>query len=369
METLILIVYLVLLGYNINILWICIGFTKVKTFSYKKIPPKTKFSIIVPFRNENKNLPNLLASFEKLNYPSHLFEVILVDDQSDVKFELIKSRYSISLIETIRKFNSPKKDAINAAITIAKNNWIITTDADCTVNKNWLTTYDAFIQKNSPKMVVSGVLFNPVESFLQNFQYLDLLSLQGVTIGSFGNDQAFMCNGANFCYQKSFFNKLKGFDGNEEIASGDDVFLLQKGVKRDSKNIYFLKNKLATVYTKPEPTLRKVFNQRVRWASKTGNYESIYSKQLGLFVFLMNLSLILLLFGYFFLDFSVKLMIMVFSIKFLIDYILFRISAQYFEKPLKYLTLSVFLYAFFSSFVAIYSLFGQYHWKGRKFMK
>nr|WP_305069978.1 glycosyltransferase family 2 protein [Flavobacterium covae] len=245
----------------------------------------------------------------------------------------------------------------------------MTTDADCTVNKNWLTTYDAFIQKNSPKMVVSGVLFNPVESFLQNFQYLDLLSLQGVTIGSFGNDQAFMCNGANFCYQKSFFNKLKGFDGNEEIASGDDVFLLQKGVKRDSKNIYFLKNKLATVYTKPEPTLRKVFNQRVRWASKTGNYESIYSKQLGLFVFLMNLSLILLLFGYFFLDFSVKLMIMVFSIKFLIDYILFRISAQYFEKPLKYLTLSVFLYAFFSSFVAIYSLFGQYHWKGRKFMK
>ncbi|MFK7000722.1 glycosyltransferase [Flavobacterium oreochromis] len=369
MEVFILIIYLILIGYSVNILWLCIGITKVEGFSSKECNPKTKFSIIVPFRNENKNLIDLLASFQELSYPSNLFEVILVDDDSDNRFEIFETQFKISIINNIRKSNSPKKDAINTAVMVAQNDWIITTDADCKVNKNWLSVYDAFIQENKPKMVVSGVLFNPVKNFLQNFQYLDLLSLQGTTIGSFGNKQGFLCNGANFCYQRSFFKELKGFEGNDKIASGDDVFLLQKAIKKDLNNVFFLRNQLATVYTKPEPTLKRLFNQRVRWASKTGNYQSIYSKQLGLFVFLINFSLVFLVSSFLFLKFEKELLIIVFSIKFLVDYILFRLSSQYFKSPLKYLTLSIFLYAFFSSFVVIYSLFGTYDWKGRTFKK
>jgi hypothetical protein len=67
---------------------------------------------------------------------------------------------------------------------------------------------------------------------LDHFQQLDLTSLQGATIGSFGLNKAFMCNGANFAYTKSLFEKLNGFDGNNKIASGDDVFLLQKAVEK-----------------------------------------------------------------------------------------------------------------------------------------
>jgi hypothetical protein len=54
------------------------------------------------------------------------------------------------------------------------------------------------------------------------------LSLQGATIGSFGIGKGFMCNGANLAYKKSLFQELNGFQGNDTIASGDDVFLLQK---------------------------------------------------------------------------------------------------------------------------------------------
>jgi hypothetical protein len=36
------------------------------------------------------------------------------------------------------------------------------------------------------------------------FQQLDMTSLQGATIGSFGIDQGFMCNGAN-CIHKILF--------------------------------------------------------------------------------------------------------------------------------------------------------------------
>jgi hypothetical protein len=57
-----------------------------------------------------------------------------------------------------------------------------------------------------------------------------LTALQGATIGSFGLGLGFMCNGANFAYKKSLFESLGGFAGNKNIASGDDVFLLQKAV-------------------------------------------------------------------------------------------------------------------------------------------
>jgi hypothetical protein len=46
-------------------------------------------------------------------------------------------------------------------------------------------------------------------------------------MGSFGIG-GFMCNGANFAYTKSLFEDLSGFDGNNTIASGDDVFFYKK---------------------------------------------------------------------------------------------------------------------------------------------
>ena len=80
------------------------------------------------------------------------------------------------------------------------------------------------------EMVASGVCYVPKKDFLSAFQNLDFLSLQGATIGSFGINQPFMCNGANFAYSKQFFKELNGFQGNETIASGDDVFLLQRNM-------------------------------------------------------------------------------------------------------------------------------------------
>jgi hypothetical protein len=51
-----------------------------------------------------------------------------------------------------------------------------------------------------------------------------LASLQGTTIGSFGIGKGFICNGANNL--KSLFEKLNGFEGNDSIANGDDVFFI-----------------------------------------------------------------------------------------------------------------------------------------------
>lgn len=367
MEAIILLFYCVLFWYLLNIFWLIVGFSKVPVFRYKQTTPKTKFTVIVPFRNEKETLPKLLHSIEKLNYPSELFEVILVDDDSTDGWKTDNERWK--LIKNIRKTNSPKKDAINTAIAIAKNEWIITTDADCEVPENWLATFDFCIQKEKPRMIASGVVYRTENSILDTFQQMDLLSLQGTTIGSFGNQQAFMCNGANFCYEKSLFQELNGFEGNDLIASGDDVFLLQKAISREVKSVHFLKSYHSVVTTKTEKTWKNSFLQRVRWASKTANYKSIYSKQLGLSVFLINLILVAMLFIFWFSEYELQLFVWFFAIKLLIDFILLKQTAVYFKKPLRYLILCSLIYPFFSSAVVFYSFFGKYSWKGRTFKK
>lgn len=372
------IIFFLILGiYVLLILQLIFGFSKVKSFVRSDEKPKTTFSIIVPFRNEAKNLPQLLQSISNLNYPKELFEIIMVDDFSSdnservyIKWRMENGLIETTLLENLRLSNSPKKDAISRAIPILKHEWVVTTDADCVVNENWLLTLDNFIQKNEAEMVVGAVIYKTKNNWFHQFQQLDLLSLQGTTIGSFGIGKPFMCNGANFAYTKKLFNDIGGFGGNNKIASGDDVFLLQKAVKNHSDKVHYLKNTDLIVTTKPENDLYKLFTQRVRWASKTTGYSNVYAKFLAVIVLLMNLSLVsgfgLEVSGFL----SWKTLLMIFLIKYFVDYILLLQSNNYLRKGKFMLPLaSSLLYPLFSSCVGIYSLFGGFEWKGRNFKK
>lgn len=380
----ILIIYVVMIGQLI------LGFGKVKNFTRTNIVAKTSFSIIVPFRNEEKNLRNLLRSISDLNYPKELFELIMVDDFSNDQSERIYINWRLendaietTLLENLRLSNSPKKDAIARSIPIVKKDWVVTTDADCIVNENWLLTLDQFIQQSKAEMVVGAVVYKTKNNWFHHFQQLDLLSLQGTTIGSFGIGKPFMCNGANFAYTKKFFQELGGFGGINDRASGDDVMLLQKAVLKNPEAVQYLKNEDSIVKTKSENDLFKLFMQRVRWAGKATSYSSSYAKFLAVGVLLMNLSLVV---GTLCIIFSTSpeasgalsvtsnlnwySLLGVFMIKYLVDYILLSQANGYLRKGKFLLPLaSSLVYPVFSSVVGIYSLFGGFTWKGRRFKK
>ncbi len=370
MELIFILFYSISIIYAFCIGFLIYGFDKVKTFENTEIQPKTAFTIVVPFRNENANLPTLLDSFSKLNYPSHLFEVILVDDESDFRPERQPTgeAFQIEIIDNIRVSNSPKKDAINTAIAVAKNDWIITTDADCRVNENWLKILDNYIQNHQVLMIAGAVTYDCGNGFLHNFQQLDLSSLQGATIGSFGLKNAFMCNGANFGYTKTFFEELNGFEGNSNIASGDDVFLLQKAIAHSPEKVHYLKSKNTIVITKPLNDWKSLFYQRVRWAGKTGSYNSVFGKFLAIMVFAENLSWVCG-FGFWVLSlYSFQNFFLFVLIKFVFDTILIYKTNRFLTATkMRYLILSSLLYPVFSVSVALYSFFGKYEWKGRKF--
>jgi cellulose synthase/poly-beta-1,6-N-acetylglucosamine synthase-like glycosyltransferase len=356
--------------YALAISWLIYGCTKVPLYNKKEVAPKTTFSILVPFRNEAENLPILLESISKLKYPTDLFEVLLIDDASEEKFQIPNSKFQITLANTIRQSNSPKKDAITTGVPLAKNDWIVTTDADCVVPKNWLLTMDAFIQNHKVEMIASAVTYDCKPSFLHHFQQLDLTSLQGATIGSFGINKGFMCNGANFAYTKPLFEKLNGFEGNDKIASGDDVFLLQKAIAYYPKKVQYLKSKETIVRTQPTESWKALFHQRVRWASKTSSYKSRFGIGIGLVVFGGNLSLILgLVFG--FLDLIPLLYVaLLWLAKFMVDSVLLYTTHRFLShSKMRYWISSSLLYPFFSTSVALYTVFGSYEWKGRRFEK
>ncbi|MDY2585823.1 glycosyltransferase [Winogradskyella aquimaris] len=361
------------------------GFDKVEEFKLKDLKPQTKFSIIVPFRNEAANLPELLDSFIKLNYPKTLFEVILVDDDSeddsmktirnviDTKsFEKDITRTDIiTIIKNNRISNSPKKDAITTAMKMAQHDWIVTTDADCVIPKYWLDAFDECIQTNQPNCIVAPVTYSDGSSFLKRFQILDILSLQGAAIGGFGLKIPFLSNGANFAYRKALFQSVDGFTGNNNLASGDDIFLLEKFKKEEPKSVFYLKSDKAIVTTKPMADFKPLIQQRLRWASKTSRNPSWFSKLVGLIVFSGNLACIavlpVLLLGYI----TPRIAIALLVIKLSIDFLLLFKTARFFkqESILFSYVWSCLLYPFFSVYIAILSLFKSYQWKGRTFKK
>ena len=308
----------------------------------------------------------------------------MVDDESsDTSVEIIKkflntipikigvTQTNIRVISNQRKTNSPKKDAITTAIHTSENKWIITTDADCVVPKYWLDCFDEYIQNTNVRCLVAPVCLNIENSFLSKFQLLDILSLQGATLGGFGINQPFLCNGANFGYEKALFFELNGFEGNNNIASGDDVFFLEKVTKSFPEQIQYLKCELAIVKTKPQASFKKLISQRVRWAAKTSAYYNGFGKFTGLLVLSVNGLIIsissLALIGVF----KIKILLYILIIKFNIDFYLVYKSATFFNQKdvLKSFLFAFILYPFFSVYVAFKSIFSSYNWKDRTFKK
>ena len=362
--------------YSILILAFVKGFRSLKVFTYENESEKSGFSIVIPFRNEAENLPYLLSSISEINYPKNQFEIILVNDVShDDSVKLIEkfrdqnTALNIKIIDKEIKSNSPKKDAIETAIKKSNFEWIITTDADCILPENWLRTMNHLIQKEKPKMIVAPVTYKIENTFLSKFQILDFLSLQGATMAGFGIQKPFLCNGANLCYEKASFKEIKGFSGNNNIASGDDIFMLEKMAVKYPDQVKYLKSTDAIVLTRAQQHISGLLQQRIRWASKTSSYKNPFGKLVGMIIFLMNLYIVVLVFLAFFNHISWHHIGLVFILKFNLDFLLLYPSALFFkqEKSLSSYVSSSILYPFFCVTVVILSFFKKYKWKGRTY--
>lgn len=364
--------------YSILILLFLYGFNRLTPYKQPKTVAKITFSIVVPFRNEEANLGMLLRSFTGLQYPRMLYEIIFVNNGSTdgsvaiiEKFIADNSEFNLRLIHTEGLTKSPKKAAITLAVSEAVHQWIVTTDADCAVPEEWLATLAGSITRRDPKMVLMPVTYKINNTFLHKFQFMDFLSLMGSSMGGFGIGRPFMCNGANLAYERKVFDEVSGFKGNYHIASGDDIFMMEKVLEKYPGRVVFLKTPKVAVQTLPQPDWKSLFHQRKRWASKTAAYKNPFAKLVAFLVLIFNLGFPVFTVFCFTHGFPFKLILLGFAIKFNVDFFLIYKTALFFrqQKLLYSYYVVALVYPVYCVLTAFYSFFGTYNWKGNRFRK
>jgi poly-beta-1,6-N-acetyl-D-glucosamine synthase len=361
------------------LLFILYAFTILNYWlAWKEIPeyipetkkPSIKLSVLVPARNEEKNIAFLLEALKRQTYPAGDFEVIVVDDHSTDSTAAIVQGYPFVKLIRLEEdgINSYKKKAIEKGIEQATGQLIVTTDADCIPSPNWLSTIAAFKEEKNAVFIAAPVVFSHNNSALQLFQSLDFLVLQGITAASVHKKIHSMCNGANLAYERNAFFEVGGFTGIDTIASGDDMLLMHKIAVKFPQQIHYLKTKDAIVSTTPMKTWREFFNQRIRWASKAKNYNDKRIISVLLLVYLFNLSFLVLLVAgfwcyYYWLYFAGLLIA-----KTIIEWSFVSSVAAFFDKKplMNYFFFFQPLHIFYTIFSGLLGQFGRYEWKGRK---
>ncbi len=375
----ILITAVLLLAYCFLIILYRQWFLRLPLFIFDKdADPQTKFSVIIPAKDEEENIEKCLLSVLQQQYPPDLFEVIVINDHSTDQTENIIRRmqatYSnlqlLHLSDHLHgvQLNAYKKKSIEWAIAKSNGTWIVTTDADCLVTAEWLRTLDAFIRQKQPVFVAAPVMFTNNHSFLSVFQLLDFISLQGITAASVSAGHHTMCNGANIAYRKTIFNEVEGFSGIDGIASGDDMLLMYKIKQKYPDGLGYLYAKGSIVTTAPMPDWKSFFNQRIRWASKADKYEDKSIFWTLALVYAVNLLLLVLFVWSFFITGGLYNWLILVIAKTIIELSLMIPVARFYGHVNALLWFPV-MQPFHITYTVIagwLGKFGSYQWKGRK---
>lgn len=274
-----------------------IGWHKLSFFNSQESEPKTKVSIIVAARDEELNIGKTIDDLIAQQYPKDLTEIIIIDDHSTDRTAEIVLSYADKNVKLIKlnedkALNSYKKKAIQTAIGSCSGDLIITTDADCRMGEKWLLNIVNFYQVKGYKMISSPVAYFQEKTLFERLQSLEFLYLIGLGASTIGNKKPSTCNGANLAYEKNTFYEVGGFQGIDDLASGDDELLLHKIAARYPDKIGFLKNRNAIVYTHAKENLGSFIQQRKRWASKSTRYKNKSIIVLGVFVWGFNVSIL-----------------------------------------------------------------------------
>lgn len=313
-----------------------LGVFSIFSFSKKNNTFRTQtsepVSVIICARNEEKNLQQFLPFFIEQNYAN--FELVLVNDSSTDTtlqvMETFKEKYPTKInivnITADKNYLGNKKKALSLGIKVAKNNYLLFSDADCKPNsKNWILEitqhfseeksivlgYGAH-QKNKKNWLNKLIRFETLFTAIQYFSYAKIgLPYMGV--------------GRNLAYKKFLFTKNNGFANHAHIKSGDDDLFVNQNATKNNTAIAFTKNSY-TIST-PKTSFKKWMLQKRRHISTATHYKPIHQLLLGLFY---SSQLLFWVVGTFLLTSTIycKTTILLIVIRIAIQYIIVGLSAK-----------------------------------------
>jgi cellulose synthase/poly-beta-1,6-N-acetylglucosamine synthase-like glycosyltransferase len=378
-----LIVYIttgLLLLYGLLLCYYYSGWQQLPTLDFRPKPgldfiPVKRFSIIVAARNEAARIAPCILSLIDQDYPPQLLEIIVVNDDSSDNTEDVATCCGFGRVQVINlsyapgeKVKAPKKRAIEKGIAAATGDWIVTTDADCVANFNWISSLAAYEQAHEPLFIAAPVKIIDFGNLLSKFQALDFLTMQGITGASVYKRLHNMCNGANLAYDRKTFYDVNGFEGIDGIASGDDMLLMHKITRQHPGRAGFIKSSAAIMMTHPARTWGEFFQQRIRWASKATHYKSPRLFLALLLVYLTNLGILATAVLAFFHPPAAWALLAFWMCKFVLEVFFVREVAVFFQQQylLPYLFLLQPLHIIYIVVSGFFGQFKTYRWKERK---
>lgn len=357
--------------YVMFFIWARLQWGKIRDASSFRTSKVSTFSVIIPVRNEAANIAQLVKDLDEQDYPKGQFEVLLINDHSeDDTVEVARQAFDTTRLDfkiiALEDGVSGKKQAITRGVGEAQYDYIITTDGDCRVSSDWIAAYSDRFQVTDDLMLCGPVKMNS-HNFFTRMQALEFSGLIGIGAASLQSGNPGMCNGANLAYQKAAFLKVKGYEGNQQIPSGDDEFLLQKIFKIYRGRVSYLKDQRAIVSTDAKDSFRELLNQRIRWSSKWRFHDSFFIKSMAISVF-CNYAFLLYAVGATILGIIDPLLL---GATFLVRWfavLIFSFPVTRFLRVRGVILGSIvfeIIYPFFAVILGIASTFGKYSWKGR----
>lgn len=337
------------------------------------IESRKKFSVIIAARNEQKNLAAITEDLENQNYPRDQFEIIIVDDFSeDNTLSFLEeweknSKLNITILSLNDESKQGKKYALSFGIETAKNEIILTTDCDCRLPSEWISSF-ATAFADDTQIVAGGVSLKGDGTFakLQQVEFSGLVAFGAATLAA---NNPSICSGANLAFRRKAFEKVGGYESNIHLPSGDDEFLLYDILREYPKSGFFLKSKKSVVQSKTHSGLSKFMNQRLRWASKWKYNKNWKLRGIAILFFFENLSFLAGWIGVLVNVLPILPLLLITIIRVFSQGLLVYQVRKFFDygRHVLPLILLQIIYPFHILFIGVLSIFDHYTWKGRSY--
>lgn len=319
-------------------------------------------TILIPVRNEAKQLPRLIDDLQILGD----IPVIFINDHSlDESEQIIKAacvkQKGWKLLQ-LADGKTGKKTAILEGLKAANTSYVLTLDADVIFNSELLKYANI-----SADLVIRPVRMNG-DSFLSSVFAMEYNLFNAINFVFFKN-RPISASGANLLVRTSFYlEQLTQDKKSLAYSSGDDYFLLHYALAKE-KVIHTDENFESFVFTTAPLTIKEYVQQRTRWLSKS--YANTRSTELfaGIWGSIYVLTPMLLLGMLFFNEnnWEIAVVFALFVLRLTMDdWILSRLSTKttFFTR----LTF-VIIHPFLLLITVFASLFVHPKWKGRSVSK
>lgn len=321
-------------------------------------------------RNEEAVIENLITDLAKQDYAGQM-KIYFVDDHSnDATFEKVKSlieKNGLSNAMLLQSPNESKKASIDFAIRESNGEFIITTDADCRVGTQWVSSFVNVAETSSAKFFSGPVALKGGATLLEKMQSLEMIGLTGIAAASFAQHQPMMCNGANMAYRREAYLQVNGFAGSR-FSSGDDTQLMRKIADENPSNLLFVKNGNAIVVSDPQSTINSFYEQRRRWATKIPFTLSPITVIVAIIAWLVHAGLFLSLIATIFGILSWKILLVCAISKTLPELFFLSRVSSFLKMPVNNFLVILLqpLYWFYIFIIGLLVPFSGYEWKGRR---